>query len=114
MSSRSVNKIYYCDPFRSHRRRIHAHLHLVSLPMIKSHPSLGLQSGDRACCNCLNAIRKVTSEVSPTSEQEEQAGPSTPSVPSTVAESSAPTPVGTDTEDSDDVLPVTSVNEVLG
>ncbi|KAL5481806.1 hypothetical protein EMCRGX_G022050 [Ephydatia muelleri] len=47
-------------------------------------------------------------------EQEEQAGPSIPSVPSTVAESSAPTPVGTDTEDSDDALPVTSVNEVLG
>ena len=62
----------------------------------------------------MNAIRKVTSEVSPISEQEEQAGPSIPSVPSTVAESSAPTPVGTDTEDSDDALPVTSVNEVLG
>ena len=84
MSSRSVNKkIYCCDPFRSHRRRIHARLRLVPLPMIKSHPSLGLRSGDRACCNCLNAIRKVTPEVPPTREQEEQAGPSNPSVPST-------------------------------
>ena len=62
--------------------------------------------------HCLNEIRKVTPEVSPTREQEE-AGPSNPSVPSTVAESSDPTPVGTDTEDSDDALPVTRVNEVL-
>ena len=111
----SVNKkIYCCDPFRSHRRRIHARLRLVPLPMIKAHPSLGLRSGDRACCNCLNAIRKVTPDVSPTREQEEQAGPSTPSAPSTVAESSALTPVGTDTENSDDAPPVTSVNEILG
>ena len=115
MSSRSVNKkIYCCDPFQSHRRRIHARLRLVPLPMIKSNPSLGLRSGDRACCNCLNAIRKVTPEVPPTREHEEQAGPSNPSVPSTVAECSDPTPEGTDTKDSDDALPVTSVNEVLG
>ena len=114
MLSRSVNKkIYCCDPFRSHRRRIHAHLRLVPLWMIKSHPSLGLRSGDRACCNSLNAIWKVTPEVSPTREQE-QVGPSNPSVPSRVGESSDPTPVGTDTEDSDDALPVTSVNQVLG
>ena len=86
------------------KRRIYARLRLVP-DLIAANPSLSMQIGDRACCNCLNAIRKLPLET-PTSEQEQeqacssaQPGSSVPADEAIQSTSSEPTPA--DTEDSD-------------
>ena len=123
----SINwKVYCCDPLSRHKRRIYARLRLVPDDLIAANPSLSMQIGDRACCNCLNAIRKLPLET-PTCEQEQeqacssaQPGSSVPADEAIQSTSSEPTPA--DTEDSDaygdDMLPADAtlcdVNKVLG
>ena len=53
---------YCCDLFKHHRRRIYSHLLVVPASLIAEHPSLSLQSGVVACCNCLKAIRECSPE----------------------------------------------------
>ena len=64
---------YCCDPFKHHRRFIYSHLRVVPasfiaaeiiyrLSLIAEHPSLSLQNGVVACCNCLKAIRECSPE----------------------------------------------------
>ena len=53
---------YCCNPFKHHRRRIYSHLRVVPASLIAEHPSLSLQSGVVACCNCLKAIRECSPE----------------------------------------------------
>ena len=53
---------YCCDPFKHHRRRIYSHLRIVPASLIAEHPSLSLQSGVVACCNCLKAVRECSPE----------------------------------------------------
>ena len=55
---------YCCDPFKHHRRRIYSPLRVVPASLIAEHPSLSLQSGVIACCNCLKAIRECSPESS--------------------------------------------------
>ena len=41
---------------------IYSHLRVVPASLIAEHPSLSLQSGVVACCNCLKAIRECSPE----------------------------------------------------
>ena len=54
---------FYCDPLKSHTRRIYSYLRVVPAAVITEHPSDCIRSGDLACCNCLQKIRKLNPEI---------------------------------------------------